>query len=271
MPSQLLPISASAARTGAGEVSEIQSLINRAQTLSQSVDWWNAAILWALAFAAVAAVWVGIATWRVVTQAKRLSEVQEELNLTLRKQVATLEIAAGSTAKDLLGLQKTADDAKAAQQRVQIDLDRQRELTARAQKDLLELQERVKPRHLTKEQTDELMQTLKSTPKGQLEIRTLVGNPESSNFGLELTEVFRASGWSVVFSNGTLMTPTPVGIKLWVHTDQVAGEGANMRGEAPERAVSVLKAFEFAHVAFQTQFNPDIPKGQVVLVIGFKP
>src|SRR5947209_18268297 len=57
-------------------------------------------------------------------KAGRIANLEHD-NLTLRGQVATLEIAAGSTVKDLLRLQKAADDAKAAQQRVEIEFDKQ--------------------------------------------------------------------------------------------------------------------------------------------------
>jgi hypothetical protein len=102
------------------------------------VDWWNTAMLWALAFAAIAAIAVGIATWKVVTLSKQMGDAQDELTLNLRSKVATLEIAAGSTAKDLLGLQKAADDARAAQQRVEIDLAKQQERAANAERDAAE-------------------------------------------------------------------------------------------------------------------------------------
>lgn len=71
--------------------------------------------------------------------------------LTLRGQVATLETNAANANKDLAGLQKAASDAKAAQQKVEIDLEKQKERTATAEKNLLELQERIKDRHLSAE------------------------------------------------------------------------------------------------------------------------
>lgn len=93
---------------------EIQSLIARAQTLGQKVDWWNSAMLCALAVAAIAAIAVGVATRKVVINSKELSAVQEQLNLALRGKVATLEISAADAGQQLAGLQKDAADATAA-------------------------------------------------------------------------------------------------------------------------------------------------------------
>src|ERR1700687_6159644 len=139
MPPQQTAIIANATRSEVERVPDIQSLIDRSQALGQKVDSWNTAMLWALAFAAIAAIAVGIATWMVVTRSKQLGDVQNELTLRLRSQVATLEIAAGNTAKNLLVLQKAADDAKATQQRVETDLAKQQERAAKAERNLLEL------------------------------------------------------------------------------------------------------------------------------------
>lgn len=164
MPQRQTSIIANATRSEVEKVSDIQSLINRAQSLGQKVDWWNSAMLWALTFAAIAAIAVGIATWMVVTRSKQLGDVQDELTLRLRSQVATLELAAGNTSKDVLVLQKAADDAKAAQQNVETELAKQKERTANAEKAAsdaaLALAKFKEPRSLSPEQQDTLIKVL---------------------------------------------------------------------------------------------------------------
>ena len=61
MAQQQTEIIANATRSEA-EVSEIQSLIARAGELSRGADWWNAAMLWALVFTAIAAIAVVLTT-----------------------------------------------------------------------------------------------------------------------------------------------------------------------------------------------------------------
>lgn len=69
------------AMTSEGEnVSEIQSLTIRVQSLSHSVDWWNAAMIWGLAMAAVAAVFLVIATRIVIARTGELSKAQDLLS-----------------------------------------------------------------------------------------------------------------------------------------------------------------------------------------------
>src|SRR5258708_164949 len=179
-------------------VPDIQSLAQRAQDFSDKVDWWNTAIVWVLVFAALVAVGTVLSTYMAFRRAKQFADSEGALNAAKEK---ILDNALRDKTLEIEALKRDGADAKTAQQKVEIDLSKQKELTARAQKDLLELQERVKPRHLTAEQAKELIQSLKGQPKGQLEIRTLVGNPESHNFGLELKEVFKASGWTVTLSD----------------------------------------------------------------------
>ncbi len=69
-------------------MSEIQSLTLRAQDLTRSVDWWNTAMVWGLAIAAIAAVFVLISTRVVVAKAKELSQVQDQLGEAKGKQLA---------------------------------------------------------------------------------------------------------------------------------------------------------------------------------------
>jgi hypothetical protein len=60
-------------------VSEIQTLTARAQDLVRSVDWWNSTMIWALVFAALAAVAVVVTTRIALTRAKQLASVEAQL------------------------------------------------------------------------------------------------------------------------------------------------------------------------------------------------
>jgi hypothetical protein len=67
-------------RSDGENMSEIESLASRVRDLSQSVDWWNSAMIWGLALAALAALFVLIATRVVVTRAAQLSAAQDSLS-----------------------------------------------------------------------------------------------------------------------------------------------------------------------------------------------
>lgn len=70
------------------KVSDVQSLTLRAQDLTRSVDAWNTAMIWVLVLAAIAAIAVVVVTRIVLTRAKQLADVQEELIRAKDKQLA---------------------------------------------------------------------------------------------------------------------------------------------------------------------------------------
>jgi hypothetical protein len=53
-------------------MSEIQALVNRVQSLNDSVDFWNKWMVWGLLFTAIAAVWVVFATSVTIRKTKEL-------------------------------------------------------------------------------------------------------------------------------------------------------------------------------------------------------
>jgi hypothetical protein len=66
-------------RTEGNRVPDIQTLATRAQDLSRSVDSWNSAMIWALVFAAIAAVAVVVTTYTALTRAKQLANVEGQM------------------------------------------------------------------------------------------------------------------------------------------------------------------------------------------------
>jgi len=73
-------------KTEGNGVSEIQALAARAQDLGRSVDWWNSAMIWALVFAAIAAVAVVVTTYTALARVKQLASVEGQLVAAKDKQ-----------------------------------------------------------------------------------------------------------------------------------------------------------------------------------------
>jgi hypothetical protein len=190
----------------------------------------------------------------------------ERDNLLLRGQIVTLETNAATAKRDVARLQKAASDAKAAQQKVEKELAVQQELAATAEKALLEVQERVRPHHLTSGQKTQLVELFKANPGGAITISCLNGNRESSDFARELAEVLTLGGWHV---NGPLevVVPSeagsgpPVGVSLTVaQADKV-----------PSRAVVLQIALERIGLSASAQLNPNMKEDDVSLFVGVKP
>lgn len=153
-------------------------------------------LLWTLAFAALAAIAVGTATRMVVRRSAQLREVQDQISLILRGQVATLETNASNANKDLAGLQKAAADAKAAQQRVEIDLAKQQEKTAIAERALLELKQSLADRTITAQERKDMLAILRAKPPRKIVVPSLLSaGREALQYASEIGAVFRDAGW----------------------------------------------------------------------------
>jgi hypothetical protein len=225
-------------------------------------DWWNSIdrlgklITWAN-WGIAASLLFGFAFTVVVIKAgNRKDELADADELEKMNRIAEIEHSNLNLRSQIAGLETNAAT--------------QQERAAKAEKELLELQERIKDRHLTREQKTTLVRELSNSAKGQLEVRCPIGNPEARNFALELLEVFRASGWTVNLNDRVIITPTPVGLKLWIHSEQPTQEGVRMTGQAPERTNSVIRAFGNARVEIEPQFSPDITADNLALIVGFK-
>jgi len=96
-------------------------------------------------------------------------------------------------------LQKAASDAKAAQQRIEIDLEKQRGETAKAQAELLWLQRQHLPRTLRFDSNDSLqalIASLKHTPF-TAEILCKKGDGEAFWFAEQIRGLLLSAGWKV--------------------------------------------------------------------------
>lgn len=203
------------------------------------------------------------------SKANERAQKLEGDNLTLRGQVATLETAASQAQKDVANLQKAASDAKAAQQRVETELERQKERTAIAERNLLELQERVKLRHLTAAQRKNLIDFL-NTPatlavaRGPLRVERLVFDDAAQPFALEIKEAFDAAGWNsgdVGREMNAAGGAVAIGVVVVFHSAQAI----------PEHAGVVRGALRAAGLEPTLGENPNVPEGMVEILIGVKP
>jgi hypothetical protein len=80
------------------------------------------------------------------------------------------------------------------------ELGKQQERAATAERSLLELQENLRPRHLSPEQQAAISNPLKSLPLHQVNISAFVGTPDGTAFGTELAVAIKGGGWSTAFS-----------------------------------------------------------------------
>lgn len=190
-------------------MSEIQVLTNRVQELGDSVDFWNSVMLWGLLFAALAAAWVGISTRLIVLRTGQQAKAEERLEAAKERQlqfdlkekdveIGNLKLRSDTAEAGIATARGDAARALTEQQHVQIELALQQQKTADAQRSLLELQERIKPRSLNDKEAKAFVATLKTLPKGVIDFGyTAAGGDETFNFAKQFLELFKQAGWTV--------------------------------------------------------------------------
>jgi hypothetical protein len=161
-------------------MSDLESLTSQANELSSKVDFWNNAVIWALAITALAAVAIFVSQRLAFVRAKSLADVQDKIS----------RIKESAENEKVTTLQKNASDAKAAQQRVEIELAKQQERTANAEKSLLQFHKEASARRLSGEQKTKLTNLLKVKPPGAIVIVSPIVDSESSDFANDFKDAF---------------------------------------------------------------------------------
>jgi hypothetical protein len=207
---------------------------------------------------------IGYANSRLIlTGSKTELLKQQERAAKAEQDAAEAKRTASKTSARATILETNAVDAKAAQQRVEIELAKQQERAANAEKALLELQERIKDRHLSAANRKELVNFLKAGPLGAISVSCVGGHPEPCSFASELVEALKAGGWTVTgFSQGVMFVgASPSGLILQVH-------GAE---KTPERAGTLQQALKRVGLDAPGQFIPGMAEDAVNLIVGSKP
>lgn len=185
---------------------EIQSLTVRAQALSQSVDRWNAATIWALVFTALAAIAVLVTTAIALKQAKRLADVQRQLI-----QSKDIQLALDLKDRDLriaeAGEQASTAETKAEGFRLDIAEANRRAADAnrKAEEERLariKIEEKLAGWRLEPKAQERLKEKLKPFSGIQFELAV---NPSEHRFMETLDEILVGAGWQRQQPKGTIL------------------------------------------------------------------
>jgi hypothetical protein len=210
---------------------------------------------------------------RAAGEANKRAQELEGSNLVLRGQVATLETNAASAQKDVAALQRDAANAQAAQQRVEIDLSKQKERTATAERELLEIKERIKPRRLNDQQATAFVSTLKTLPAGKIKFGYTAGSAdEGFKFLQLLIPLFKQAGWEVPSKSSDIANHMDIqvtGVAVLIPGPAASGPPAPRSVILTPLETTLRNAFKVAGIDLQfISWRPDQPEE---LVIGSKP
>lgn len=213
-------------------MSEIQSLTTWARDLSQSVDWWNSAMIGGLALAAIATVFVVIATRIVVARSGQLSKVQgflsEAKDRQLQSDLKAKDVEIGKLKIDLGGAvarAKEADARIAEAQRGAADANKKAEDERLAR---VELQKLVAWRTIPEEKQKEIAARLKRFPGVRIAFTVNAGDPEGFAFGTQIASIAIEAGWQIIgFSPITHLGAFRTGLTVTTTGDRNAMDASN--------------------------------------------
>jgi hypothetical protein len=250
---------------------ELDYLISAANQLSAKADFWNSAILWALLFTAVAPATLFFAQKIALDRGKQLSSLQQKITnikeSNMKQRAENLEQANLQLSLDLekekgrvARLGKDANDARAAQQTVEIKLAEQTERTALAERTLLEVQERVKKRTLSLEREIFLINLLKQVQsKLIVAVDCVAGDSDGLAAADQIEEIIVAAGWRSGGINIESFLHNPVGLSLIV-------------GKSVDPSAGVLQhAFGLAGIPLKGVEDDSVPGSEVEIMVGTRP
>lgn len=207
-------------------------------------------------------------------KANERAEKLEQENIGLRRDLNT---ESGKVAT----LQKDASNAKAAQQKVEIDLSKQKEITANAEKDvaglkrlaaeqqeraakaelaLLKLQEAAKDRVIPVKQKAHIAEALTAFRGQSVEIRVFGGDRETTKFANDVAFTLEMAGLKTEVNLMATASISVEGIGIVVRDSK----------SIPPLAMAIISAFMQTDFPMSMGTLPDIKEGSFLIFIGGK-
>ena len=226
------PTMTSPTHSSGEKMPDISSLNAEIDRLTQSVGFWNSAIIVLMIGVAAVATGLVIAQQMAFRKADALSRVTDQLS----------NLKEAASEQKIIGLQKDASDAKGAQQKVETELAKQKERTAAAEKSAsdaaLALAKFKQPRSLSPDQQDALIEALKPfvgqpfacavfpDPEPLALLRTLDLNLKSAGWKRVPSQIERPDGVLVEAAGNTAATIFDSGIDVYVAPDDTTSVSA---------------------------------------------
>jgi hypothetical protein len=143
-----------------------------------------------------------------------------------------------------------------------MDLGKQQERAAIAERDLAILKDTVRPRRLTQEQQAALVDMLSGGPNGPVTLVCLACDDEATRFAKQIDTVLRLAGWPAsVVNQNTYAGDAPTG--AWIQIKSVK--------TAPAFASRIQQAFFAIGMPLGGAETPGLADGTVQVIVSRKP
>ena len=157
--------------------------------------------------------------------------------------------------------QTASDERNARAEAMELRIAEQQERAARAEKDLLDIQERARPRTLDPGARASLIDWLRKTDANASVQLWSPSSPEPIAYKLQLRDAIIEAGWLVTKTTASPQMGNPtVGIKVWFRD-----------AEPPSVASLLHNALTQAGLDAKLERTNNAPPGETTLAVGLKP
>lgn len=237
------------------DVSEIQSLSSEVDKLTQSVHFWNTAMIVIMFLAAIAATGLVMAQYRAFKQAQLLAETEAKL----------------SKAKDRDKDFKINELAVKAEELTKQNIISSVELE-KERKKRLELEARVAWRKITEDQQMQLSSQLSQFHDMEARLEFMAGDLEGEYFASDIAAMLHKSKWFIPIKPGSLMLFANFGDK-YIPNEKLKKTGLEIDSsthkishEAAEVLMRVLNSIGFDAVYIGVKRNFDTNERPIVYI-----
>lgn len=229
------------------------------QELETAASWANVSVVALTVLAAVAAVFALYFSMRAgALKDEALERFKADSAASIASANARVAEAEKGTADAIASAAKINERANG----LELESSKQHERAAKAELELLELQQRLAPRRLSEAQALTLIRALKGVVvKVPTPISCVLGDGEGLEFASQIDVVLKAAGWPTALNQGAFSPQNPIGFFVRIRS-----------AAAPPTAVLALqKAFGAIGIELPTANKADLPDGAFEIVVGNKP
>ena len=236
--------------------------------LSKASSWANTAVVVLTVLAAVA----GLVGWHFSSRYRdardaALDRLKLQSAVTIAESAARAAEATRRASKAEEDMTRSVAEATVANERTRVleqEAGKLRERAAKSEKQLVELQEKIKSRQISEEQRTRLITLLSAaSPKGLVGLGCVLGDAEGGTLAEQINQILEAAGWPTTgISRASYDGENhPAGIFVLVKSASTA----------PAHAAVLQRVFSEAGIQLPAYTKSNLGTDDVHIVIGTKP
>lgn len=174
---------------------------------------------------------------------------EERLKSKIAESNASAQKAKEEAANALFSAANTNERAK----KLELKVEEQKEKTVKAEKELIILKDKIKPRSIPTHNVNKLIAELQKLSNKEIHISSSLGDGEGAMYATQFKNLFEFAGWKVNSGGIGFSTYTGVGVYLL------------MKNKNDTEAVKIKKIFNASDIHFQEQIMEEGIKLQIFI------